>query len=657
MNEFESKRGKVMFAQTPNFRRTILSLTAAASLLLLLAACGDGSSDMGSSNLAGATSATTGSSSGTSSAQSCGSSCGTVLATLTDAPGGFVSYVVSVDSLQLKQADGATVETVPVPTTVDFAQLVNLTELINAGQVPPGNYTSAVMTLDYSKAQITAQGASGSSVQLTPVDGNGNPITGTVQVSVTLDTTRPLVINAGSASRIAFDFNIAASDIVNLTTDTVTVSPTLTATISPSDNKQVRVRGTFAGTGTSDFVVNVEPFWSQTATGPVTVNVSSVTTYQINGTAYSGAAGLSALAALASGTTVASFGTLNTGTSPAIFTATSVIAGTSLQSPTQYQLSGTVIARAGNTLTLSTTTWCKPQGIYGGFAPQSIPVTVDAGTVVTQQGGSGAYTIANISVGQHIQVFGSAVQGSSGTITSVDATAGQVTLVYTPAWGLITSLTAPSGSASGSVVVDLMALDGSSVSAFTFAGTGTTAANDAVAQTYVVSTGTLNQTGLAVNAPIQLLGFVTPFGTAPPDFTATSMVGYGNITDYINMSWGWSGSTTAVTGLSASSTSLTLSLTNVGPQHDVNIGPESIDLTKVSIAPSIVPSTTGTLNFTIGHARSFKAENFSSFSSFVTQLSSELTGSVGVIQINAAGTYDSVTNVFTATALAIVLTQ
>jgi hypothetical protein len=138
---------------------------------------------------------------------------------------------------------------------------------------------------------------------------------------------------------------------------------------------------------------------------------------------------------------------------------------------------------------------------------------------------------------------------------------------------------------------------------------------------------------------------------------ATSLVNYGSVTDYLNVSWGWSGSTTALTGLTASSTSLTLSLTNVGWEHAVRIGPESIDLTKLSTSPTIVPSTTGTLNFTIGHARTFKVENFSSFASFVTQLSSDLTGTVGVIQISVAGSYDSITNTFTATGLAILLTQ
>jgi hypothetical protein len=160
-----------------------------------------------------------------------------------------------------------------------------------------------------------------------------------------------------------------------------------------------------------------------------------------------------------------------------------------------------------------------------------------------------------------------------------------------------------------------------------------------------------------MNAPIRVSGFVTPFGAAPPDFVATTLVSYANVTDYLNASWGWSGSTTALTGLTAASTTLTLSLANVGWEHDIEIGPERIDLTKLSSPPTIVPSATGSLNFTIGHAGRFRGENFSSFAAFVAQLSSELTGSVGVIQLNVAGYYDSTTNTFTATALAVVLTQ
>ena len=97
----------------------------------------------------------------------------------------------------------------------------------------------------------------------------------------------------------------------------------------------------------------------------------------------------------------------------------------------------------------------------------------------------GAFTIANISVGQHIDAFGMATQGANGAVT-LDATAGLVQLDITPLWGTITAM------ATGSLTLNLQSLDGLSPKAFTFAGTGTGTAMDAMATAYVVNTGTLS---------------------------------------------------------------------------------------------------------------------------------------------------------------------
>src|SRR5208283_1619163 len=125
------------------FQRRLLSMLLIAGAALLTA-CGGGGGSMGSS-----TAASSGST--TSMAQSC-SNCGTAVVSLTDAPGDFVNYIVNVVSLQLTRSDGTVVQTVPATTQVDFAQLVNLSEIISAGQIPAGQYVSAQLTLDYSGA-------------------------------------------------------------------------------------------------------------------------------------------------------------------------------------------------------------------------------------------------------------------------------------------------------------------------------------------------------------------------------------------------------------------------------------------------------------------------------------------------------------------------
>src|ERR1700685_78519 len=118
----------------------ILNLLAVAAL----SACGGGGGGMsGDSGPSGSAPAP----------QGC-VNCGTAMVTLSDAPGDFLSYIVNVVSLKLTRSDGTVVQTVPVTTQEDFAQLVNLSDLISAEQIPEGRYVSASITLDYSGATI-----------------------------------------------------------------------------------------------------------------------------------------------------------------------------------------------------------------------------------------------------------------------------------------------------------------------------------------------------------------------------------------------------------------------------------------------------------------------------------------------------------------------
>src|ERR1700749_720289 len=109
---------------------------------------------------------------------------------------------------------------------------------MSAGQIPVANYVSATLTIDYSAATISADDGTGQGVALKPVDSSGNALTTALSVAVELDNRNHLVITPGATSRLAFDFNLAASNTVDLTAGTVTVAPTLVATVVPSDTKQ-----------------------------------------------------------------------------------------------------------------------------------------------------------------------------------------------------------------------------------------------------------------------------------------------------------------------------------------------------------------------------------------------------------------------------------
>ncbi len=617
--------------------------TAASTCLVLALLAGCGGGGMGSS---------------TSTPASCGaSSCAAAMMTMTDAQGDFTSYVVKLTSLKLQTAAGAAVETLPVSSTVDFTQLVNLTEIISARQIPAAEYVSATLTLDYSNANITADDGMGNAVPLSPVDSTGAAITGAVTVSVQLDNRNHLVITPGRTGRLAFDFNLAASNTVNLTAGTVTVSPTLVATVVPSDNKQVRVRGQLASASASanDFVLNVQPFFDTAMTGgDVTVNVSPTTAYQINGTAYVGMAGITALAALPANTLVAAFGTFDKSSQNLV--AAVVLAGSSLQSPERDQVSGTVIARSGTTLTVRGARCWLRDGSFE-FDRHDVTVNIGSNTGVTEEGMTGTFGIADISVGQHIDAFGtlssnagSADPASSGGDESrtLDATAGEVRLELTPAWGMVSTL------GTGSLTLNLQSLDGLPASVFDFSGTGAMG-SDAAASAYVVTTGSLSQSGLSMNAPARVFGFVTPYGSAPPDFTAQTLVNYSSVTEALVVDWAQRGSTSPFTGLTAASTSLQLDLTGVDTRHFVQIGPERLDLTTLASAATIAPDGAATDTFTIGHRGKLKTENYSKFADFVAALAAELNGSSTVVDLVAAGTYDSTTNTFTASAMALLM--
>jgi hypothetical protein len=111
------------------------------------------------------------------------------------------------------------------------------------------------------------------------------------------------------------DFNLAATNIVDLTTTpaTVTVRPALVASLEMVDQKDLRLRGPLVSVdkAAGSYVVDVRPFNLRNQRfGQVTVHTASTTTFEIDGTNYTGAAGLEALAAAGAGTVTAAFGTL-----------------------------------------------------------------------------------------------------------------------------------------------------------------------------------------------------------------------------------------------------------------------------------------------------------------------------------------------------------
>jgi hypothetical protein len=532
--------------QSPSFRdpwRRVFHFLIGGFILLalFLAGCGGGGG---------------GSSSGGGSGQTAS---GEVVIGITDAEGDFVSYNVDIVSITLTKASGAVVETLPLRTRVDFAQYTEMTEFVTAATIPSGIYTGAKIRLDYSSADIRVEDAGGQAVAAVVKDQNGQPIT-TMELTVRLDDRGALVIVPGIPAHLTLDFNLKASNTVNTSVSppVVTVQPFLVAQVNQEDPKTHRIRGPLKSVNqnNSSFQVILCPYHRLTGDfGTLTVLTSQDTVFEIDGVSFKGTEGLSKLAAMPFGTATVAVGDQHMGLRR--FVAQEVYAGSSVAFGTKDAVTGSVIARSGDNLTLRGATLVRKDGTV--IFNDDITVQLADSTIVTGQSTHGTvYTIDDISVGQHVSALGS-LSGSPGSYV-LDAKQGLVRMQVTVLTGTVNSLS------SGSLDLNLQTINGRKVSLFNFAGTGTTPANDADPANYRVSTGTLSLSGISSGTPVRVRGLVRAFGQAPPDFAAWTLINTAALPATLFFDWD-PASAAPFSGISAAG--MTLNTAGVGPLHHV----------------------------------------------------------------------------------------
>lgn len=601
--------------------KTVSSGLAHAGILFLsltLAACGGSSS---SSSDTGGSTTTNCSQPSSSDSQGC------TYVNFTDAPGDFLTYTVNVTGLSLTRSDGTVVNVLPATTTVDFAQYTDLSEFLTLAAMPVGTYTSGTVILDYSNADIEVQDNSGNALKVAPVDDNGNPIT-TLTLKVELDNTGRLVLVPGVPKLFQLDFNLAASNIVDLTDATVTVEPVLVASVNPNLSNQIAVRGPLStvDTADNDFSLGLRPFYALSGDyGAMGIHVNSGTVYNINQVSYSGSAGLAALAAAGTDTAVVAKGTFDF--SSGEFVAAEVNAGSSVPGGTLDAAEGVVLSRSGDDVVLRGSTLYRA-GKTAIFADK-VDVTLANSTKVHEEGSpKGSFDISDISVGQRLLVFGNLTSSNPASL-ALDASSGFAHMKYTRFAGNV--VTAPSG---GSMTVDVKYIEGRPIGMFDFTGTGN--GTDADPTNYVVSLpGSLGGVS-TINAtdPVRVWGFVTPFGSAPPDFTATSVADYVNAWSILGVAWARPGTPGAFSSLSAGS-GIVVNLATTTPPVLQDVEQGGI----VNTLPSD-PTIKGSLGI-YAIAQDGKIQAHLDYASFVSDITSRLNAGAKVRGVFALGGYDS----------------
>lgn len=536
-----------------------------------------------------------------------GSDTGEVFVGLTDADGDFATYTVDVSSLTLTRADGAVIDALPISARVDFAQYTDLTEFLTVATVPLGIYTHVDMTLDYTNADIRA--ASGNDVvPLTPLDGDGNLIT-TLTMNVKFDGRYPLVVRPGIPAILSLDFDLEATNTVDLVVNTVTVAPLLLAEVDIDPPKVHRVRGPLVSVNldASHYVVALRPFHLRDGHfGRLRVGTNDDTMFEIDQMSYQGADGLAQLATKPVSTATVALGRLNLHNRT--FLAREVYAGSSVPFGAHDVVRGSVVARVGDTLTVRGATLVRMDGTV--IFNDDVTVLLDDSTKVTKQLG-GNVDIRDISVGQRITAFGT-LTGDIHTNPTLDTTNGLARMRLSSVAGSTVQID------SSLLTLNLQTINGRPVSIYHFTGTGLNG-NDSDPANYRIATGDLSLGTLAINNPVRVRGFVVPFGQADThDFDAHTVVDLSDVPTWLAVAWS-PPTSNAFSDLTEQA--MVIDLTDSIVHYLVQRGMIT-DLTLFGSDPTVQPHSDGTGLFAI--VRGYTVELYTTFANFVEGLNNQL---------------------------------
>jgi hypothetical protein len=555
---------------------------------------------------------------------------GEIVIGLTDAEGDFLTYSVDVMSLRLTRKDGTEVETLPLTTTVDFAQYTDVTEFLTVATVPAGEYVSATLELDYSNAKIVVQDATGKPLDAVAVNEEGDPL-GQEEMEVQLSSGNRFTIAPGVPAHITLDFDLESTHSIDLSQSpaVVTVEPVLIADPLLTAPKSHRLRGLLRSVSTDDdqFSVSVRPYHRITGQfGTLLVSTLEDTVYELDGTTYSGKQGLDQLAQMVPSTAIVVNGQLNTQSSnEPRFEAAEVYAGSSVPWGDKDIITGHVVARSGDLLTLRGATVVRSNNSV--VFDDEVKIMLGRTTHVSQQAGFDEPLDKDaISVGQYITAIGTLADSTSDNL-QLDATQGHVRLLWTQLFAKVVQSTP--------LVVDLQSIDGRRIEIFDFQGTGS--AEDSDPDRYEIATGNLSLHHLTLNDLVTIRGFVTPFGEAPKDFQAQTVVNVLDLPATLAVRWKNGGVTTPFTSLSPINLVLNLSASTLGNLHHVFRHGAATDLLSSNVNPTIIPDSTRPGVYTIAQNRTMLV--FSDFANFETALANKLNGSTRLMQLQANGVF------------------
>ena len=397
----------------------------------------------------------------------------------------------------------------PDPVTVDFVTLRDASQVLNFVNVPPGFYSAAVATLDFSSASAYVVGET---VEAAITDSDGNPLTGLVDIPVVAGN---LTAIARRNRILELDFDLNQSVMVDVPSNTVSVEPTLVMRVDRTDPKDFVLGGSLGAvdTAASTFVLDVETLAREPVT-TLTVQVAAAAVYQVDGVPATGSAGLAALAALPPGTWVQCYGAVDP--LQARFHAVYVEAGTGTYNGGSDIVEGHVVGRvgaAGADATLTVLGHSNDATHTSFLFNETFTVDVAfADTKVLRRGMVDACDTGDINVGQRVRVFGTL------TGTMLDATAPDAVVRMQPTRVLGFANAMP---ANGTLDLELERVDLRPEGDFFWSEGGTTPPDPDSMQLAIA--GLAAGLGIDAGTAVEARGHFTAVDDGPEDFVVTSL--------------------------------------------------------------------------------------------------------------------------------------
>jgi hypothetical protein len=192
----------------------------------------------------------------------------------------------------------------------------------------------------------------------------------------------------------------------------------------------------------------------------------------------------------------------------------------------------------------------------------------------------------------------------------------------------------------GQLSLNLRGIDRLGIEAFDFTGTGSTSAQDANPADYEVATGTLGLANVAAGEAASVVGFVRPFGGAPPDFEGRTVVDHRELPTMLGIGWGVSGTTAPFSSMNATGLVLDMHNSSIGERHHMVVaGMRVVDLKTQSMPPTLAPTPDGRAVYGIADGGDIRM--FDSFAEFSAALAAKLGGGGHAIALTAVGRYEA----------------